>query len=97
MLCNSCRKAEKTLQLFPYKVYAIQQLLPLENEKYHYCAWLLVEVQDDRRILDFILVPGEAWFHLTNYVNSQNNRAVSRENPHAAHGTAVHPVKIGML
>ena len=38
----------------------------------------------------------EAWFHLSGYVNSQNTRYWSFENPHLIHETPLHDLKIGV-
>ena len=38
----------------------------------------------------------EAWFHLSEYVNSQNTRYWSSENPHVIHETPLHDLKIGV-
>jgi hypothetical protein len=32
----------------------------------------------------------EAWFHLSGYINSQNSRIWSAENPHALHENPLH-------
>jgi hypothetical protein len=53
-------------------------------------------MEADPRMLDVTFFLDEAWFHLTSYVNSQNTRIWSKENPHAAHETPLHPVKIGV-
>jgi hypothetical protein len=37
----------------------------------------------------------EAWFHLIGYVNSQNSRFWSSENPHLFHEVPLHSQKIG--
>jgi hypothetical protein len=37
----------------------------------------------------------EAWFHLSGYVNSQNSRFWSSENPHWFHEVPLHSQKIG--
>jgi hypothetical protein len=93
---SSCRKAVKTFQLFPYKIIVIQLLLPPDCEKQcHYHEWLLAKVEDDPPMSD-IFFSDEACFHLTDHVNSQNTHIWSMENPHAAHETPLHPIKIGV-
>jgi hypothetical protein len=36
----------------------------------------------------------EAWFHLQGYINTQNNRYWSSQNPHLTHEVPLHPVKV---
>jgi hypothetical protein len=38
----------------------------------------------------------EAWFHMSGYVNSQNNRLWSAKIPYAVHKTSLHSLKIGV-
>jgi hypothetical protein len=57
---------------------------------------LLAKVEDDPHILNMTSFSNEAWFHPTDYMNSQNTCKWSKENPLAAHETPIHPVKIGM-
>jgi hypothetical protein len=37
-----------------------------------------------------------AWFHLQGYINMQNNRYRSSQNPHLTHEAPLHPVKVGV-
>jgi hypothetical protein len=61
ILYDCCCKAANTLQLFPYEIHVIQQLLQLDCEKCHHsCEWLLAKVEDDTRILDTTLISDEA-------------------------------------
>lgn len=46
--------------------------------------------------MDLTFFSDEAWFHLSGYVNSQNYRTWSTENPHVFHETTLHPIKIGV-
>jgi hypothetical protein len=47
-------------------------------------------------MLDKTFYSDEEWFHFTGYVNSQNTNIWLMENPHAAHETPIHPVKIAV-
>jgi hypothetical protein len=38
----------------------------------------------------------EEWFHLQGYINKQNNRYWSSQNPHLTHEGLLHPVKVGV-
>jgi hypothetical protein len=40
--------------------------------------------------------PAEAWSHLQGYINMQNNRYWSSENPHLIHEDPFHPAKVGL-
>jgi hypothetical protein len=37
----------------------------------------------------------EAWYSLSGYVNSQNNRYWSIENPHAVHDVSLNDLRVG--
>lgn len=37
---------------------------------------------------------GEAWFHLSGYVNSHNTSMWPAANPYATHGKSLHPQKV---
>lgn len=73
----------------------VQELLPPDFERrVEYCHWFNQNLRND--ILDVSFFSDEAWFHLSGYVNSQNFRIWSAENPHAFHETSLHPIKIGV-
>jgi hypothetical protein len=36
------------------------------------------------------------WFHVQEYINTQNNRYCSSQNPHLTHEVLLHPVKINV-
>jgi hypothetical protein len=46
-------------------------------------------------ILENVSFSNEAWFHLSGYVNSQNSRFWSSENPKLFHEVSLHSQKIG--
>jgi hypothetical protein len=47
-------------------------------------------------LLDVSFFSDEAWFHLSGYVNSQNFRIRSTQNPHQFVETPLHVSKIGV-
>jgi hypothetical protein len=49
----------------------------------------------DFDILDKVFYSDEAWFHLSGYVNSQNSRTWSAENPHTFQERPLHSLKVG--
>lgn len=74
----------------------MQELLPPDFEKrVEYCQWFNLNLRNDD-MLDITFFSDEAWFHLSGYVNSQNFRIWSAENPHVFHETQLHPIKIGV-
>lgn len=47
-------------------------------------------------MLDVTFFTDEAWFHLSGYVNSQNSRLWSSDNPLSVHKTPLHDKKVGV-
>ena len=45
--------------------------------------------------MEVIFFSDEAWFLLSGYVNSQNSRVWSAENPHTILESPLHDVKVG--
>jgi hypothetical protein len=79
---GTCQKILKEdLHLFPYRLAAVQELhvndLP---QRLNYCQWFLNTIADD--VLEKTFFTDEAYFHLSGYVNSQNMRMWSLQNPH---------------
>lgn len=97
MSFGTCQKVvKKELHFFPYKMSAVQELRPLDYEKrIQYCNWFNQHLTNNA-VLDLCFFSDEAWFHLTGYINSQNYRTWSAENPHVTCETRLHPVKIGV-
>jgi hypothetical protein len=87
----------KKLNLFPYKVTAIQELKQTENEKrIRYCRWFQqFTANNNEDILDVTIFTDEAWFHLNGYINSQNSRIWSAHNPHCLQQTTLHRQEVG--
>ena len=94
---TSVQHATKLLKLKPYKTRVVHQLLPTDDAgRRNFCNWYLQAIHDG--VVDPMLVffSDETWFHLSGYVNSQNNRFWSLENPHNIHEVPLHDVKIGV-
>jgi hypothetical protein len=96
--CNSTQSGPKQLKHFPYKVTAVLELKLADHEKrIRYCEWFTnfnqMETVD---ILVVTFFTNEAWFHLSGYVNTQNTRLWTSENPHAVHETPFHDQNIGV-
>lgn len=79
---STCHRILKNkLKMHPYKITVVQELLPRDFEaRMNYCYWFQNTFDD--RLLDFTFYSDEAWFHLSGYINSQNFRTWSSENPH---------------
>lgn len=90
------RAVKRKLHFHPYKISTVQELLPLDhNRRLEYCHWFNNNLRDDN-ILNISFFSDEAWFHLTGYINAQNYRIWSAENPHEFRETQLHPVKVGV-
>jgi hypothetical protein len=94
---ETCRQIlKKDLHMHPYKLTAVHELLPPDYEKrVEFCQWFLTNLNDNN-ILDKSFFSDEAWFEMSGYVNSQNMRMWSAENPHFYTQTPLHPQKIGV-
>jgi hypothetical protein len=46
--------------------------------------------------VELVSYSDEIWFHLSGYVNSQNSRIWSAENPHTFHERPLHSLKVGV-
>lgn len=95
---GSAHKAMKKLKFRAYRVRSVQELKDPDKEKrLVYCRWFRSFV-DYHGIgeLDRVFFSDEAWFHLSGYVNSQNTRIWSTENPHVLHENPLHCLKIGV-
>lgn len=92
--CHTILK--KDLKLFPYKIQAVSELKQEDfGTRTQYCQWFLHYINNDN-ILDKCFFSDEAWFHLSGYLNKQNMRMWSAENPHEFIETSLHPQKIGV-
>ncbi|PNF37265.1 hypothetical protein B7P43_G00402 [Cryptotermes secundus] len=82
------------LKLRPYKTtvstHALQPRDPASR------VWFLQSVVAGEIYLQLTFFSDEAWFHLQGYINTQNNRYWSSQNPHLTHEVLLRPVKIGM-
>jgi hypothetical protein len=72
-------------------------LFALMNPESHinYCNWFQNNLNNDR-LLDLSFFSDEAWCHVSGYVNSQNVRYWSSENPHVFVEAPLHPMKVGV-
>ena len=89
------RILRRDLGLHPYKIKLTQELKPLDHLKRRtFSAWALQQIEHDDEFHRKIIFSDEAHFWLNGFVNKQNMRYWSGENPHVLHKTQLHPQKI---
>jgi hypothetical protein len=64
--------------------------------KVHFCSWFLQSVIEGEIDPHLTFFSDEALFHLQGYINTQNNRYWSSQNPHLTPKVLLHPVKLGV-
>jgi len=80
---STCRRAAKKAKLPAYHVSCIQELLLMDHEKRDFLTQYL-------GILGVNIFTDEIWFHLSEYVNSQNMCIWAAEKPHTVHEEPLH-------
>ena len=97
-LATAHKAVRRELKLFPYKIMAVQELKTTGHEKrLRYCRWFNRFIEENTAdVLDVTFFTDEAWFHLSGYINSQNSRLWSSDNPHSLHETPLHDKKVGV-
>ena len=95
---SAYKAVRNELNLYPYKVSVVHELKPTDHEKrINYCEWFQRFImRHGNDVLDRTFFTDEAWFSLSGFVNSQNTRIWSSENPNAIQETPLHPEKIGV-
>jgi hypothetical protein len=92
---SSARRATQFLKLRPYKTTVIHALQPRDpGSRVHFCNWFLQSVVEGEIDPQSKFFSDEAWFHLQGYINTQNNRHWSSQNPHLFYEVPLHPVKV---
>jgi hypothetical protein len=75
-----------------YKINVYQESKPQDFEaRVNYCHWFQQTFDND--LLDLNFYSDEAWFMLSGYLNSQNFRIWTTDNPHAYLEAPLHPQK----
>jgi hypothetical protein len=92
------RILRKKLKLLPYRVSVVLQLKERDHQsRVDYCTWFQnFPVEEGEEILDVTFFTDEARSHLSEYLNSQNARLWSSENPHEFKEMALHDQKVGV-
>ncbi len=89
------RRAAQQLKLKPYKIRVVHELQPGDPKKHKNYCWFLNYWKPISK-LDLPFFSDEAWFCLTGYLNSQNNRHWSTVNPHYHMEAPLHTEKLGV-
>jgi hypothetical protein len=92
---GSLSKATKLIKFHPYTVTVVHELKPTDDlQSIRFCNWMLKNVHDRLPYPQLLFTTDTAYFHLSGYVNSQNTRIWSDENPHAVHQILLHDIKM---
>ena len=96
-LATAHKAVRRQLKLFPYKIMAVQKLKTADHEKQLcYCRWFNRFIEGNMAdVLDVTFFTDKAWFHLSGYINLQNSRLWSSDNPHSLHEKPLHD-KVGV-
>ena len=82
------------MNMFPYKIQLVQQLLPQDYEKrLEYAMRFQDLVNGDPGSLQKLIMSEETHFHLNGFVSKQNCRIWGTENPQVIQQHQLHPVK----
>jgi hypothetical protein len=85
------------LHLWPYKITHVQVI---EEGNYgrrtHFCDWFLQAVHDSVLDPKLTFFTDEVWFHLSRYINAQNNKYWSSINPRQSFEVLLYDQKIGV-
>lgn len=91
------RLLRKDANLYPYRFTSVQELLPLDiPQRLNFCQWFLDTFGNNGDVLQMSFFTDEAWFYKQGYVNSQNMRMWSGNNPHQVVEAPLHPEKVGV-
>ena len=94
-ISTTYRILTEDIALFPYKLQMFQELSPLAQEKrLAFAETFGAHVDAHRSVLPFIWLSDEAHFWLHGYVNKQNCRIWSTENPQAFLTKPLHPKRL---
>jgi hypothetical protein len=96
---TTCQRILKQdLHLHPYRLQLVHELLPNDRpRRQQFCHWFMESFHNNGAILEKTFFSDESWFHLSGYVNSQNMRMWSGENPHYYIEVPLHSQKIGPI
>lgn len=85
------------LKFHPYKIQVVHKLKDADKPvRVAFCRQFLRVLENDASQLNFLLMSDEAHFHLSGYVNKQNCRYWSEENPQHIHEQPLHDLKVSV-
>jgi hypothetical protein len=94
---SSAKRATQLLKFRPYKITVIHPMQPCyPASSVHFCSWFRQSFVEGENGPQLTMFSGEAWFYLQGYINTQNNRYWSSQNPYLTHEALLHPVKVGV-
>lgn len=89
------RILHKDLNFHPYKIQIVQSLKPTDNQKrLQFCEEMARRLEENVDQVNNLWMSDEAHFHLSGFVNKQNFRYWSEENPGAIHEKPLHAEKV---
>lgn len=92
---STWRILHKDLGLHPYKVQLTQELKPNDHrQRREFAEWALEQLEVDPHFGRKIIFSDEAHFWLSGFVNKQNCRIWSDENPQEIHQVPLHSEKV---
>jgi hypothetical protein len=97
VLKTTAWKATENLHLRLYKITHVHVIEECDyGRRTHFCNWFLQAVHDGVLDPKLTFFTNEAWFHLSEYINAQNNRYWSSINPKQTSEVPLHDQKIGV-
>ena len=89
------RILHKDLHYHPYKIQVAQELSGRDKvSRLQFCNEFMDLVNNNRDIVNTLLMSDEAHFHMSGYVNKQNCRYWAPNNPHELHQRPLHSAKV---
>ncbi len=92
---KSTHHATRLLKLYPYRVSVLHEVNPADCPKrIEFCKWLLHLSRDNIAVFDKFFFSNEAWVQMDGYINSQDYRTWSTQNPNEYCEAGLHPSKV---
>jgi hypothetical protein len=89
------RILHQDLRFHPYKIHITHKLIEQDKASHvNFHRQFLDIVNNDEGVLDVLIMSDEAHFHLSSYINKQNFRYWSNNNPIQLHKKPLHSEKV---